>query len=150
MNPLLIALGSKLIDRFIPDEKHAAEAKVELIEAEQRGELAHLDAQMQIMLAEAKSADPWTSRARPSFMYVFYVILIMNCLVIPILGIWNQAEMMAYYTNLKSGMEAIPTELWALFGTCFTGYTLSRSYDKNAILQSKRTVAERLGGIMGR
>jgi hypothetical protein len=31
---------------------------------------------MAAVLAEAESPDPWTSRARPSFLYVMYVLLL--------------------------------------------------------------------------
>ena len=144
INSFLVAMGTRLIDRFIPDETEATKAKVDLIQAEQNGELAHLDAQMQIMLAEAKSSDPWTSRARPSFMYVFYLILITNCMIIPIIGIWQPQAMTTYYANLKLGLDAIPTELWTLFGVAFTGYTASRSYDKAQIISKKKTLLEQV------
>lgn len=144
MNPLLLSLGGKLIDKFIPDKEAQAKAKMGLIEAEQRGELAHLNAQMEIIVAEAKSADPWTSRARPTFMYVFYLILLSNCFVMPLIGIFYVESMTAYYTNLGTGLKALPTELWALFGTAFTGYTLSRSYDKGQIIKQKKTIKEAL------
>lgn len=137
MAPLLLGLGAQLIDRFFPDEESKAKAKVDLINAEQKGELAHLDSQMRIIVAEAKSADPWTSRARPTFMYVFYAILIVNCLMIPMIGLWKPEIMALFYENMKLGLEAIPTELWTLFGVAFTGYTASRSYDKKQIMKNK-------------
>ncbi len=31
---------------------------------------------MTAIVAEANSADPWTSRARPSFLYVMYALLL--------------------------------------------------------------------------
>jgi len=115
-----------------------------LIEAEQKGELAQLNSQMEIIVAEAKSSDPWTSRARPSFMYVFYVILLSNCFLMPLLGIFHPETMAAYYANLKLGLEAMPTELWALFGVAFTGYTASRSYDKKQLAVQKQSAGQSL------
>ena len=38
--------------------------------------MASISAQMQAIVAEAQSADPRTSRARPSFLYVMYALLI--------------------------------------------------------------------------
>ena len=49
MNPLLmplLSLAGKAFDRFFPDPAQAAEAKLKLIEMEQRGELAFLDAEV--------------------------------------------------------------------------------------------------------
>jgi hypothetical protein len=34
--------------------------------------------------AEAQSGDKWTSRARPTFLYLFYVILAINFILVPI------------------------------------------------------------------
>ena len=31
---------------------------------------------MSAIVAEANSSDPWTSRARPSFLYLIYVLLL--------------------------------------------------------------------------
>jgi len=39
------------------------------------------------ILAEANSADPWTSRARPTFLYVIYGIILL-CVIGAIIGIW--------------------------------------------------------------
>jgi len=147
MNPLLISLGSTLIDRILPDEAAKATAKAELMRAEQDGDLRELETRLQVMLAEAKSADPWTSRARPTFMYVFYLILLANCFVIPILGLMVEPEILvAYYANLATGLQALPTELWVLFGTAFTGYTVSRSYDKKQVLQGGASTVEKVLG----
>lgn len=33
---------------------------------------------MKAIIAEAQSRDPWTSRARPSFMYVMYVLILFS------------------------------------------------------------------------
>jgi hypothetical protein len=33
---------------------------------------------------EAQSGDKWTSRARPTFLYLFYVILAFNFILVPI------------------------------------------------------------------
>ena len=35
-----------------------------------------LETQLQAIVAEASSADPWTSRARPNFLYVMYILLL--------------------------------------------------------------------------
>ena len=72
----LIGPLAALIDKIVPDPKARAAAKVELLRLEGSQELEQLKAQMAAMLAEAASPDPWTSRARPSFLYVMYVLLL--------------------------------------------------------------------------
>lgn len=65
-----------LIDKIIPDPKAREAAKLELLRLEGSQELDRLKTQMAAVLAEAESPDPWTSRARPSFLYVMYVLLL--------------------------------------------------------------------------
>ena len=65
-----------LIDKVVPDPKAREAAKLELLRLEGSHELERIKAQMAAVLAEAGSADPWTSRARPSFLYVMYVLLL--------------------------------------------------------------------------
>ena len=38
--------------------------------------MASLSTQMQAIVAEAQSSDPWTSRARPSFLYMMYALIL--------------------------------------------------------------------------
>jgi len=61
-----------LIDKLFPDKQAADEAKIKMMELAQKGELAQLDAQMQMALGqmeinkvEAASADPFRAGWRP-------------------------------------------------------------------------------------
>jgi hypothetical protein len=72
----IIAPVSKLLDRIIPDPEARDRAKLELIKLQGDQEMQSIGAQMQAIVAEAQSADPWTSRARPSFLYVMYVMIL--------------------------------------------------------------------------
>ena len=65
-----------LIDKIIPDPKARDAAKLELIKLQGSQEMDALRTQLSAVLAEAQSADPWTSRARPSFLYVMYAMLL--------------------------------------------------------------------------
>lgn len=65
--------------------------------------------------AEAVTGDKYTSRARPSVIYVVLGILTANYVVFPILG--------------KPPL-AFPDPLFWLFGSCVLGYTGARSWDK--------------------
>jgi len=71
----LIGPLSKIIDN-IPNKAARNRAKLELLKLEGNQELDEIRIQISAILAEAQSADPWTSRARPSFLYVMYLLLL--------------------------------------------------------------------------
>ena len=121
--------GGKIIDKLFPDKDAADKAKIALMEMGQRGELADLQARMQIITAEAGSADPWTSRARPSFMYVVY-ILILASLPFSLLFAFKPDVAQAVVTGFKAWLTAIPDSMLTLFGVGYVGYTGARSWEK--------------------
>ena len=63
----LIGPLAAIIDKVTPDKAARERAKLELVALEGTQELRLIEAQLQAIIAEAQSADPWTSRARPSF-----------------------------------------------------------------------------------
>ena len=73
---VLIGPITSIIDKVIPDKEARAKAKLELLELEGTQELKHIETQLSAIIAEANSPDPWTSRARPSFLYVMYALLL--------------------------------------------------------------------------
>lgn len=119
-----------LIDKIIPDEKAREQAKLNLLQAEGQQELEKLKASMSAILSEAQSADPWTSRARPSFMYVMYLIMLL-CIIGSIIGIWFPAEVKQASVNMGDLFKAIPGDLYWLFGAGYLGYTGARTYEKS-------------------
>ena len=137
MNPLLLGplfdLGKDLIGRLFPDkEKQAqqiAQAELALAQLAQEGRLKELGLQMSAIVAEAQSSDPWTSRARPTFLYVIYLMIL---LAVP-MGVLSafQPDMAARIaTGLQSWLAAIPDSLWALFGAGYLGYSGARTWEK--------------------
>ena len=120
---------AKLIDKIIPDPEARDRAKLELIKLEGTQEMEAIRSQMQAIVAEANSADPWTSRARPSFLYVIYALLLW---AIPMGLIAAARPDMA--KGIAEGMNAylagIPESLYALFGTGYLGYTAARTWGK--------------------
>ena len=70
---------ASIIDKIIPDKAARERAKIELIKLEGTQELEAIKAQLSAIVAEAGSPDPWTSRARPSFLYVMYVCCCGRC-----------------------------------------------------------------------
>ena len=126
----LLELGGTLIKRLIPDKEAAAKAQLELALMQQNGELQELQTRMSAILAEANSSDPWTSRARPSFMYVFYFVIIVLTFVAPLVGVFSPDAMAQFYVNVASGFEAIPEELWWTFTVGYLGYSGARTFEK--------------------
>ena len=125
----LIDLGHGLIDKIWPDPVEAAKAKLALAQADQAGELDKMKVSMSVMLAESQSSDPWTSRARPSFLYVVYIMLLMG---IPMgaVSAWSPSIALAVAGGFKAWLTAIPDSLYLMFGTVMTGYGIQRSVEK--------------------
>lgn len=128
----ILGIGGKLIDKLFPDPVEKAKAQAELARMAQDGELRELEVRMSAIMAEAKSADPWTSRARPGFLYVMYA-MILAAVPIGILSVFNPAAANAIADGLKAWLSAIPEEMWWLFGAGYLGYTGARSIDKKGI-----------------
>lgn len=132
----LLDVGGKLIDKIWPDPAEREKAKAELLQMQRNGELKELETRMSAILAEAQSGDPWTSRARPSFMYVMYTMILAS---IP-MGVLHSIDpdmAVSIATGMKNWLSAIPQEMWMLFGVGYTGYTYARSKDKQNILVGK-------------
>jgi hypothetical protein len=126
----IIGLGTKLIERLIPDPAMKAEAKMKLLELAQTGQLDEMRIQMSAILAESQSNDPWTSRARPSFMYVMYTLILM-CIPMGVLSAFNPEAATAISGGMTAYLTAIPDPLYMLFGTGYLGYTAARQWGKS-------------------
>src|SRR5580765_4691463 len=72
----LIGPVISIIDKVIPDKAQRDKAKLELLQLQGSQELAEINSRLSAIVAEANSRDPWTSRARPSFLYVMYILLL--------------------------------------------------------------------------
>ncbi len=96
-----------VLKKVIPDPQAALQAK-----------LAIMNAQQAIPLAEAESSDPWTSRARPTFMYVMYVIML-SCLPMALVYAFNPTMAHNIAEGMKEWLAAIPGQMWSLFGLAF-------------------------------
>ena len=133
MIPLIAALAPLVADlakRLLPNDPDAEnKAKLALLQVEQTGSLAELQASLSAILAEAQSADPWTSRARPTFLYLMYGVIVL-AFAGGIVGIWFPAHTAQAADNIGKLLAAIPDSLWWLFGAGYLGYTGARSFDK--------------------
>ena len=125
----LLNIGTKIIDRVIPDPVKNAAAKLELLKLQQDGEFRSDELSIQAITSEAKSDDKWTSRARPSFLYVVY-ILILSSIPMGILYAFSPVIAGNISIGFKDWLAAIPQPLYTLFGAGYLGYVSGRSYDK--------------------
>lgn len=125
----LFTFLSSALDRIFPDPAEAAKAKAALMQAEQQGQLDAAKAQLSAIIAEAQSPDPWTSRARPSFLYVMYVLLLWS-IPMGIVSAFHPDTAQAIIAGMTGYLRAIPDSLYGLFGTGYLGYTAARQWGK--------------------
>ncbi|WP_375396911.1 3TM-type holin [uncultured Sphingomonas sp.] len=73
--------------------------------------------------------DRWTRRARPTFLYVMYALLLW---AIPtgLVAAVSPATARAMATGMALYFNAMPEPLYTLFGTGYLGYTLARQWGK--------------------
>jgi hypothetical protein len=129
----LASLASTIVDRLFPDKvaqaAQRAAAQLAVEQLQQEGHLAEVAQQMSAILAEANSKDAWTSRARPSFLYVIYILLLMS-IPMGILYAFRPAEALQISTGFQAWLNAIPDSLYGVFATGYLGYSVSRSWEK--------------------
>ena len=125
----IFSIGSKIIDKIFPDPEQKAKAQLELLQMQQNGELEQVKVQLSAIITEAQSADPWTSRSRPSFLYVVYILLLWS-LPMGVLFIFNPDAAARFTEGFKAWMNAIPESILTLFGTVMLGYVVGRSWEK--------------------
>lgn len=113
--PALLSIGSKLIDKFFPDAQAAEAAKMKLLEMQQNGELAQLNAdvteqeELTKRLQADMASDSWLSKnIRPMtlvFILVAYTVFGMmsawdievNTSYVELLGQWGMLIMSFYF-----------------------------------------------------
>tara|TARA_R100001143_G_scaffold8988_1_gene11046 strand:- start:244 stop:657 length:414 start_codon:yes stop_codon:yes gene_type:complete len=125
----LLPVVGEIIDRVIPDPKARETAKLQLIQQAQEGKLKEAEQQLSAILAEAQSKDPWTSRARPTFLYVVY-LLILTSIPMALIHAFNPELALRLVEGFHGWLAAIPESIITLFGVGYLGYTGARSYDK--------------------
>jgi hypothetical protein len=125
----LIGPVAKLIDKIIPDPEARDRAKLELLKLEGSQEMEAIRTRMAAIVAEANSADPWTSRARPSFLYVMYVLLLW-AIPMGLIAAVRPDTARGIAEGMNAYLAGIPEPLYALFGTGYLGYTAARAWGK--------------------
>jgi hypothetical protein len=125
----LIGPVASIIDKIIPDKEARDRAKLELIKLEGTQELQLIESRLAAIVAEANSSDPWTSRARPSFLYVIYILLL-TALPMGVLSAFSPATAQDIARGMNNYLGGLPEPLYALFGTGYLGYTAARQWGK--------------------
>jgi len=125
----LIGPISSIIDKVIPDPAARDKAKLDLLTLQGTQEMQQIQTQLSAIVAEANSTDPWTSRARPSFLYVMYV-MILWALPMGVLSAFRPDTARDIASGMNAYLAGLPEPLYALFGTGYLGYTAMRQWGK--------------------
>ena len=125
----LIAPIASIIDKVIPDKAARDKAKLDLLALQGTQEMQQIQTQLSAIVAEANSADPWTSRARPSFLYVMYV-MILWALPMGVISAFRPDTARDIAAGMNAYLGGLPEPLYALFGTGYLGYTVARQWGK--------------------
>ena len=120
-----------IIDKVIPDPAQRDQAKLELLQLQGTHDLAEINSRLAAIVAEANSRDPWTSRARPGFLYVIYILLLW-ALPMGLLAMFSPSRAAAIAGGMNAYLSGLPEPLYALFGTGYLGYTAARQWGKIA------------------
>lgn len=120
-----------ITDKIWPNPTEAEAAKIAEMKERTADAVALLDAQNRAANAEAASSDHWTSRARPSFMYVMYIMILWG-IPMGILAAISPSTAVAVGEGFKAWLGAIPTTLWEIYGGCYAIYTWKRTDEKKA------------------
>lgn len=125
----IVSLIDTALNKFIADPEAKAKAKLAMLQAQQDGEMKELELSMSAIVSESQSKDKWTSRARPSFMYVMYILLL-SALPMGLFFMFDAVNAQLMVEGFKMWLGAIPEQMWTLFGVGYLGYTGARSFDK--------------------
>lgn len=124
-----LPIVGKVIDRVLPDKAAKDAAKLAMMDLEQQGEFKEDELRMQAIVMEAQSKDPWTSRARPAFFYVFYVY-VLAAIPMGIVAALSPETALNITDGVQAFLTAIPDILYQVFVAGFLGYTGARTFEK--------------------
>jgi len=116
-----------MIGQFHMSPEEKAQATQAISDAAEKAKAAADDYEVQLnaiagqnIRADAQNGDKYTSRARPSFMYVIIAVFAFNYIGIPLAEIFGS----------KVQPIELPGDLLTLFGVCVTGYVFARTAEK--------------------
>jgi hypothetical protein len=133
MNPIvggLVTSVLEIINKVIPDPAAKAQAQLQVLQMQQNGQLKEMELNLSAIIAEAQSSDPWTSRARPSFLYVMYAMILCS-IPMGLISAFDADIADRIIKGMTGYLNALPEALYALFGTGYLGYTAARQWGKS-------------------
>lgn len=133
----IVDVAFKLLNKIIPDKAEREKHEREVIRMHAEGEFKAVEQQLSVIMAEAQSSDPWTSRARPSFLYVFYII-ILSAIPMGVVSAVSPETAIHIADGFNDWLGAIPDKMWDLFLFGFLGYVGGRSWEKNGVVGAKK------------
>ena len=119
------------IDKIWPNPEDKAKAEAITIMTAANAAVEQLKASQAVMLAEEQSQDKWTSRARPAFLYVIY-ILILASIPFAILFAFKPLIAAAVVQGFGQWLAAIPDSYLQLFGVGYLGYSANKSWETHS------------------
>ena len=84
-----------------------------------------------VIAPEATSPDRYISRARPSFLYLMYGMILLS-LPMGLISAISAPVAVAITNGVRLWLTSLPDGLYALFGTGYLGYTAARQWGKVA------------------
>lgn len=120
----LLSIGTKIIDRVIPDKAAAAQAQTELIKMQVSGELEQLAGQLEVNKVEAAHSSLFVAGWRPFIGWVCGAALAYQFVIRPIVT-WAVPSM-GYQIAEMPGLD---DNLWELL-TGMLGLGGLRTYEK--------------------
>jgi len=132
VSDLVLRIGKTLIGEFFTDKGDKDKATVRLLEMQEEGRLKETEMRAQLLMADATSNDKWVSRARPAFLYVVYIYLLIS-IPFGILAIFNFQAAQTAAQGVTLWISAIPNHLWDVFAGIATWITGLRSFDKRQL-----------------
>jgi len=142
-NPLSVIsnIGSKaadIIDKRVADKDLAEKLKAELNQSLLSNAGKELEAQRDIIVAEAKAGGPSASW-RPHLMYLFMFLIVFNGVIVPLMHGLFGVEL-----PVLDAWQALPEQMWTLLQISLGGYIGGRSIEKvstsvvNALKKSEK------------
>lgn len=104
----VLDIGSKLIDKLIPDPAQKAQAQLDLVKLQQSGDLAVMVAQTDINKTEAASSSVLVAGWRPAIGWVCAIALFYQYVIRPILS------MILGYYKIDTPVIGLDDNLWQL------------------------------------
>ncbi|EIZ79520.1 hypothetical protein WSK_1854 [Novosphingobium sp. Rr 2-17] len=125
----ILGTVTRIIDEVVPDPEGRERAKLALQNLMNSHDLQILQTNLSPTGIEAGSADLWTSRARPSFLYMMYV-MILCALPVGLVSAFSPRLATTIASGISTYLNGLPEPLYALFGTGYLGYSAMRQWGK--------------------